>query len=122
MKTEMRRLRVDGGFPLSWCCEDIKDEKGRQVRDRTVGRRVWGEDIGVAQWLLEARDGRLALISLEKDGTQRVHQTFPPPEGYDSPWHSDCTARARQVAEWYEEQAFNAALELCSIGRDEVPE
>jgi hypothetical protein len=101
-------------------CEDIKDDKGRQVRARTVGRRVWGSEVGVAQWALEAADGRLLLIDLKDKEGPRVHQRFSPPDGYDSAWHSDCVARAIQVAQWCEEQEFNGAADLLTIERASV--
>lgn len=110
-KTERRvRLRVEGGFPLSWCSEDIVSESGRQLRAQTVGRRVWGPDIGKPMWLLKAVDGGLGLFDVSGVHPRAV-QRFEPPEGYDSPWHSDCVQHAIRVAQWHEEQKFNASLE-----------
>lgn len=107
-------LSVGDRFPLSWKCEDEKDAKGRQVKARTVGRRVWGKDIACPIWLLEVREGQLCLIALDDGGY--VAQRFSPPEGYDSPWHSECVSHAMQVAEWHEARMFNASLDLLAFG------
>ena len=113
-------LNVGDHFPLSWRCEDIKNEKGHQVRARIVGRRVWGKDIAVAIWVMQSGQGGTVLELIDAR-TSEVVQSFRPEDGYDSPWHSSCTERARQVAEWYEAREFNATLDLLSIEREAVP-
>jgi len=116
MSIEMRNLRVGDRFPLSWLEEGEKLGNGYRKKSQSVGRRVFGKDIGVAIWLIESDGDRLVLRDVRDGG--RIHMSWPTSPGYESPWGGDGHQRLVQVAEFYEAQAFNDTLSLLSIGRE----
>lgn len=116
---QQRQLRVDDRFPLSWCEEAPKNEHGYRIKSVSVGRRVWGRDIGKAILCISA-DSEYLILSDAQTG-QRI-QVFRTNPTYSSPWGDmDALNRLRQVAEWHEAAAFNAALDLLTVGAEDAP-
>ena len=108
------QLRIDGGMPLSWKEEGPMGKGGYRAKSISVGRRVWGALIGRALYAIESVDdgAALALIDMRDGSRGRIIQKWPREAGYDSPWGGEGHSRLVQVAQWHEEQAFNAQLDL----------
>lgn len=109
MGWQVSRLHVEYQ-PLSWRERLIEGPHGYRLKSVSVGRRVWGDQIGKAIYRIGSRPDGQAL-ELWDVRTNVLISSFHTQDGYDSPWGGDNYQRLVQVAERHEGHALNNALD-----------
>lgn len=113
--SKRERLHVDR-MPLSWREEGPVNEKGYRTKSICVGRRVWGEYKGLAQFYFIADGDMLCLYSCMENTLSGDFENVTLIQRFSDPNYGahggDNVHRAVQVAEFHEGQTFNSYEEI----------